>query len=71
VELKRPLVLYGWFLWWLCLISLALYRCVSSPGFLILVVIATAARIATTYNVKMRQWRGLLPPDNYVPKKND
>lgn len=72
VELKPSRLLYAWFLWWLSLISLALYRCVASPGFLLLIVAATVVRVATTYHTKTRQWRGLLPPDDYaVGKKQE
>jgi hypothetical protein len=72
VELKPSRLLYAWFLWWLSLISLSLYRCVVSPGFLLLIVAATVVRVATTYHTKTRQWRGLLPPDDYaVGKKQE
>lgn len=67
-ELKPSPILYAWALWWLAMIALGFYRCLTSTGFLVVALVCTAIRVATTYNKKIRQWRGLIPPDNYRKK---
>jgi len=64
-ELKPSRVLYAWFIWWLMMLLVSAYRCYTSWGFLLLIISCTILKVATTFHKKMRQWRGLLPPDGY------